>query len=88
MVPKIHPEGVRWTTPGGGPTLWLELPAAIDLAELAAALAARRVYVDQAGNISTVLLDSTQAVHDARADEATETTETTETTEVEPATTA
>jgi DNA-binding transcriptional MocR family regulator len=39
----VMPEGVRWTTPGGGPTLWLELPRRIDLAILGARLADKNV---------------------------------------------
>jgi 2-aminoadipate transaminase len=40
---QLMPDGVRWTRPGGGPTLWLEVPRAIDLAALEAHLARRGV---------------------------------------------
>ncbi|MEW6752337.1 MAG: PLP-dependent aminotransferase family protein [Candidatus Latescibacterota bacterium] len=39
------PEGVRWTTPGGGPLLWLEVPARVSLTRVAARLAERGVHV-------------------------------------------
>jgi 2-aminoadipate transaminase len=39
------PEGVRWTRPGGGPTLWLELPASVRAADVEAYLAPRGVAV-------------------------------------------
>ncbi len=42
---ELMPEGVRWTHPGGGPTLWLEIPRAIPLAQLEAHLARRGVHV-------------------------------------------
>jgi DNA-binding transcriptional MocR family regulator len=45
---ELMPEGVRWTLPGGGPTLWLELPREIDLADLTSRLAARKVSVEDA----------------------------------------
>jgi len=44
---ELMPDGVRWTTPGGGPTLWLELPRSIDLGELEARLAARDVSIER-----------------------------------------
>jgi DNA-binding transcriptional MocR family regulator len=44
----LMPEDVTWTTPGGGPTLWLELPADVDRPELARALAARAIDVEDA----------------------------------------
>jgi DNA-binding transcriptional MocR family regulator len=44
---ELMPDGVRWTRPGGGPTLWLELPRTIDLATLDARLAAREVYIER-----------------------------------------
>ena len=44
----LMPDGVRWTRPGGGPTLWLELPRAIDLPALEAHLARRGVQVSNA----------------------------------------
>lgn len=43
------PAGVRWTTPGGGPTLWLELPPQVPLRELEARMATRGVYVELPG---------------------------------------
>lgn len=45
---ELMPEGVRWSTPGGGPTLWLELPRSIDLAELRKRLAGKDVVVEDA----------------------------------------
>jgi 2-aminoadipate transaminase len=41
------PAGVRWTRPGGGPTLWLELPRIVDLAELERRLSAHQVWIDR-----------------------------------------
>jgi DNA-binding transcriptional MocR family regulator len=40
---ELMPDGVRWTRPGGGPTLWLEVPRGIELAALEAHLARRGV---------------------------------------------
>jgi DNA-binding transcriptional MocR family regulator len=42
---ELMPDGVRWTTPGGGPTLWLEIPRSIEYATLEAHLARRGVSV-------------------------------------------
>lgn len=47
---ELMPEGVRWTTPGGGPTLWLDLPRSIDLAALRARAAARGVLIEDASS--------------------------------------
>ncbi len=41
----VMPEGVRWTTPGGGPTLWLELPRCIKLTRLGERLLAKKVVL-------------------------------------------
>jgi DNA-binding transcriptional MocR family regulator len=46
LLNETMPQGVRWTTPGGGPTLWLEVPRAVDLAELRGRLAERGVVVE------------------------------------------
>lgn len=43
---ELMPDGVRWTTPGGGPILWLEVPERVDVRETAAALARRRIRID------------------------------------------
>ncbi len=45
---ELMPDGVRWTRPGGGPTLWLDLPRAIDLPALERHLARRGVIVSNA----------------------------------------
>lgn len=45
---ELMPEGVRWTRPGGGPTLWLEIPRSIDLPALEAHLLRRGVQVTNA----------------------------------------
>jgi 2-aminoadipate transaminase len=44
----LMPADVRWTTPGGGPTLWLELPREVPLPALTRALAARAVEIEDA----------------------------------------
>jgi GntR family transcriptional regulator/MocR family aminotransferase len=45
---ELMPDAVRWTRPGGGPTLWLELPRSIDYAAIEAHLARRGVHVSNA----------------------------------------
>jgi 2-aminoadipate transaminase len=42
---ELMPDGVRWTRPGGGPTLWLEVPRAVDIPALEAHLARRNVVI-------------------------------------------
>jgi len=43
---ELMPEGVRWTKPGGGPTLWLELPARVRLDTLARTLRAQKIEIE------------------------------------------
>lgn len=40
------PPGVRWTTPGGGPTLWLDVPRHVDLDGLRARMASRGIAIE------------------------------------------
>jgi 2-aminoadipate transaminase len=47
---ELMPEGVRWTLPGGGPTLWLDLPREVDLGALAVRLAERDVFIEDASS--------------------------------------
>ncbi|MBX3155412.1 MAG: PLP-dependent aminotransferase family protein [Deltaproteobacteria bacterium] len=48
QLEDLMPDGVRWTRPGGGPTLWLELPRSIDVPALEQHLARRGVVVSNA----------------------------------------
>ncbi|MBK7579870.1 MAG: PLP-dependent aminotransferase family protein [Myxococcales bacterium] len=41
----LMPAGVRWTSPGGGPLIWLELPRQFGLQALAERLLARKVRI-------------------------------------------
>ncbi|HET9625276.1 MAG TPA: PLP-dependent aminotransferase family protein [Kofleriaceae bacterium] len=45
---ELMPDGVKWTRPGGGPTLWLELPRTIDYPAIEDQLARRGVQVSNA----------------------------------------
>ena len=42
----VMPEGVRWTTPGGGPTLWVEVSRRVDLAKVRAELISHGVAIE------------------------------------------
>ncbi len=42
---KRMPEKVKWTTPGGGTALWIEVPKAIHLPQLEASLLKRKVKI-------------------------------------------
>jgi DNA-binding transcriptional MocR family regulator len=46
VLRELMPEPVRWTTPGGGPTLWLDFPRSIQLPAFCQALLARGVFAE------------------------------------------
>jgi len=48
VLRELMPETVRWTTPGGGPTLWLDFPRSVNIQALSRALVARGVFVEDA----------------------------------------
>jgi DNA-binding transcriptional MocR family regulator len=45
VLRQTMPEGIKWTTPGGGPCLWLEVPQGVDREKIRARLAKRQVTV-------------------------------------------
>ncbi|HUJ58840.1 MAG TPA: PLP-dependent aminotransferase family protein [Kofleriaceae bacterium] len=47
---ELMPDSVRWTRPGGGPTLWLELPRGVRFEAVEAELARRGVHVSNAAS--------------------------------------
>ena len=47
---ELMPDEVRFTTPGGGPTLWLEVPRRLDLAVLRTRMRARGVHLEDTTN--------------------------------------
>jgi len=42
---ELMPEEVKWTTPGGGPVLWLEMPEKIDLKKLSQAMLNKNIGI-------------------------------------------
>ena len=46
VLRELMPESVRWTTPGGGPTVWLDFPRRLELPALCRALLARGVFAE------------------------------------------
>ena len=60
---ELMPDGVKWTRPGGGPTLWLELPRTTDFAALEAHLARRGIVVT---NKSAAFIGSEPHLHGFR----------------------
>jgi 2-aminoadipate transaminase len=45
LLRDLMPESVRWTTPGGGPCLWLELPKKVSIPKLVADLEPKKIIL-------------------------------------------
>jgi len=50
LLRELMPEEVKWTTPGGGPVLWLELPKRVNLDLLLANLKEQNVHIELSTN--------------------------------------
>jgi GntR family transcriptional regulator/MocR family aminotransferase len=59
---QTMPEPVRWTSSGGGPMLWIEIPQHINIEELSENLAERGVFI----LISTPAFSDPPHLHDFR----------------------
>jgi 2-aminoadipate transaminase len=46
LLRELMPDSVRWTKPGGGPILWLELPKKVDLSRLQATVGGGGVSIN------------------------------------------
>ncbi len=66
LLRERMPDGVRWTTPGGGPTLWLEVPKKISLERLRVRLQARGVNIESAADAFAGPFDGPPHLHGFR----------------------
>lgn len=59
---ETMPDGVSWTTPGGGPSVWIEFPRQVDLRQLQTRLAERDVLIgsSEAWSLGTPHLHGTR----------------------------
>lgn len=46
LLESLMPKEVRWTQPGGGPILWLEIPRRVPLAKVTESMAKQNVFLD------------------------------------------
>lgn len=46
LLRQLMPAGVKWTSPGGGPILWLEMPPGVSTQNIKTDLAAENIFVN------------------------------------------
>lgn len=45
LLRTMMPDGVRWTSPGGGPELWLEMPPSVPLVSVISSLMEKGIFI-------------------------------------------